>query len=113
MNDPDLIYVAIGRNVRRERQRLKWSQEDLAGRVGFLRTSVANIEAGRQRVPLHTLCEIAAAFDVMPGRLLPAEMFPADMREMAQQAEAAEKKLLEIRWYLEELLRGLPKGTQE
>lgn len=112
MNDPDLIYTAIGRNVRRERQRLKWNQEQLAGRIGLLRTSIANIEAGKQRVPLHTLCEIARAFDVMPGRLLPAEMFPADTREIAQQAEEAEKKLSEIRWYLEELVRGIP-GARE
>lgn len=108
MHDADLIYAAIGRNVRRERLRLRWTQDQLAERVGFLRTSVANIEAGKQRVPLHTLCEIAAALDVMPGRLLPAEMFPADMREIAQQAEDATQKLLEIRWYLQELIRGLP-----
>jgi transcriptional regulator with XRE-family HTH domain len=108
--DADLIYISIGRNVRRERQRLKWSQEQLAVRIGLLRTSIANIEAGKQRVPLHTICEIAAALDIMPGRLLPADMFPADTRDAEQRAEEAEKKLSEIRWYLEELIRGLPNG---
>lgn len=106
--DADLIYVSIGRNVRRERQRLKWSQEDLAQRISLLRTSIANIEVGKQRVPLHTICEIAAALDILPGRLLPAEMFPADTRDAEQRAEESEKKLSEIRWYLEELIRGLP-----
>lgn len=113
MNDPDLIYLSIGRNVRRERLRLQWSQDQLAERIGLLRTSIANIEAGKQRVPLHTLCLIADALDVLPGRLLPAEMFPADQRETVARAEDAEHKLSEVRWYLEELVRGLPKGDQE
>lgn len=106
--DADLIYLTIGRNVRRERQRLKLKQDEVADRIGMLRTSIANIEAGRQRVPLHTLCDLASALDVQPGRLLPAEMFPADLRDLAVRAEEAERKLAEVRWYLEELIRGLP-----
>lgn len=37
------------------------SQSDLGDAVGLSRASVANIEAGRQRMLAHTLVELAAA----------------------------------------------------
>jgi transcriptional regulator with XRE-family HTH domain len=70
MND---FYTTIGTNIRTIRKARGMSQEQLAAGIGLLRTSVANIEAGRQRVPLHTLEPIAAALNVTVGALLPAE----------------------------------------
>jgi transcriptional regulator with XRE-family HTH domain len=47
-------------------------QVDLADRIGLKRTSVTNIEAGRQQIQLHTLWQIADALGVTVGALLPS-----------------------------------------
>ncbi len=49
---------------------LGWTQADLAKRIGLTRTSVVNIEAGRQRVLLHDVEKIAAAFQMSPKQLM-------------------------------------------
>jgi len=67
------VYVEFGRNVRRlrEREGFGLSQDALSKRVGLSRTSVTNIEKGRQQVPLHALYTFADALGVEPIVLLP------------------------------------------
>ena len=65
------LYVALGRLIRTRRERMRLTQGELARRVGMTRTSITNIESGRQKVQLHTLYTIAAALDVSPQALLP------------------------------------------
>ena len=67
------VYVEFGRNVRRfrEREGFGLSQDALSKRVGLSRTSVTNIEKGRQQVPLHALYAFADALGVEPSELLP------------------------------------------
>src|SRR6266508_5093206 len=71
MLDPQEFYVEVGRLVRKARETLRLKQEDLASRVHLTRTSITNIEKGRQRLLLHTLVELAAALRVSPADLLP------------------------------------------
>jgi transcriptional regulator with XRE-family HTH domain len=47
------------------------TQQQLADQAGLTRSSIANVEAGRQRVPLHVLAAIALALKVEPQDLLP------------------------------------------
>lgn len=68
---PDEFYLAVGRRVRRVRIGAGISQATLASRIGFTRSSVANLEAGRQRVALHLFVLIAQALNVAPSDLLP------------------------------------------
>lgn len=65
------LYRAVGEAIRSTRLAQDMTQEQLAKAVGFLRTSVVNIEAGRQRVPLATLYDIADALGVQATALLP------------------------------------------
>jgi transcriptional regulator with XRE-family HTH domain len=65
------VYSNVGARIRDERERRNVSQEMLADRVGLTRTSITNIEKGRQRVLLHTLLEIARVLNLKPTRLLP------------------------------------------
>lgn len=67
----DRIYLIIGQRVRRERGTRGLSQEQLARSVGLSRTSMTNIEAGRQRISVHVLYSIARALAVEPRDLLP------------------------------------------
>lgn len=47
------------------------TQQELATAIGLTRTSIANLEAGRQRIPLHILYAIAEALGVAPTVLMP------------------------------------------
>lgn len=67
------LYRLVGAEIRRRRERMGKTQDELAIRVGLSRASVANLEAGRQAVPLHHLVEVAAALGVSAADLLPKE----------------------------------------
>jgi transcriptional regulator with XRE-family HTH domain len=55
MADFDDLYAEVGRKLRQARVTQGLSQERLAQQLGISRASVVNIEAGRQRAPLHLL----------------------------------------------------------
>ncbi len=65
------LYRAVGEAIRAARQAQDMTQAQLAHAIGMRRTSVVNIEAGRQRVPLATLYDIADALGVQAAALLP------------------------------------------
>lgn len=71
MLDPKAFYAEVGMRIRQSREERTWSQEKLAQVVGLTRSSIANIECGRQRLLVHTLCSIAAALDCDLLSLLP------------------------------------------
>lgn len=102
------IYTAIGENVKRAREARGMTQQGLATKIGFLRTSVANIERGFQRVPIDVLGEIASALGVTLGDLLPSSHWPsltpggADVR-----IRTLETKLEDIRLMLAEIIAEL------
>jgi DNA-binding XRE family transcriptional regulator len=54
-------YKRFGRNVRNIRIACGVTQDALAKRVGLARTSIVNIEAGRQRILLNDIQRFAAA----------------------------------------------------
>jgi DNA-binding XRE family transcriptional regulator len=64
------IYRLIGAKIEQMRSQIGWTQDDLAKRIKLTRTSVTNIEAGRQRLLLHQIDDIAAAFQTTPKHLL-------------------------------------------
>jgi DNA-binding XRE family transcriptional regulator len=63
-------YVALGRQIATIRHS-KMTQEDLARTISLTRTSVINIEKGRQQLLVHTLVDIARALGVPVTELLP------------------------------------------
>jgi transcriptional regulator with XRE-family HTH domain len=67
----DSLYSVIGSKIRMEREELGFTQQELSNEIGLLRTSIANIEAGRQRLPIHVLYAIADALGVSVMCLLP------------------------------------------
>jgi DNA-binding XRE family transcriptional regulator len=64
------IYRIVGTNIWGARNGCGMSQEKLARKIGLKRTSVTNIEAGRQRLSVHMLVKIAAALNVTVEELL-------------------------------------------
>lgn len=73
MVDSENFYASLGQRIREERIRHGLTQKDLADKVDLTRTSVTNIELGRQKLLIHTLVEIAEALDLAPSTLLPQE----------------------------------------
>lgn len=64
------IRGILGLRIEMLRKQKKWSQEDLANKLGIERTSVTNIEAGRQGVSVERLIELAQIFKVRPATML-------------------------------------------
>ncbi len=67
----DPIYVYVGQAVREHRDRCGFAQQELADAVGLTRTSITNLEQGRQQTPLHVLCRVADHLGVALKDLLP------------------------------------------
>jgi len=74
----DDFYEQFGRRVRGARLEQGLNQQALAHRVGLERSSISNVEKGRQRVQLHMLLEFAAALNVPPSQLLPQDTAASD-----------------------------------
>jgi DNA-binding XRE family transcriptional regulator len=54
------FYAAVGGRIAKARTG-RMTQEALAGRTSLTRTSIINIEKGRQQILVHTLVDIAQA----------------------------------------------------
>lgn len=67
------FYKQVGKRVKRARLSLGLSQEALAAKLELTRTSITNIEQGRQRVMLHTIMDLAGALGVSLGDLVPTK----------------------------------------
>ncbi len=62
--EQDRLYELVGRKIREIRTISDMSQEGLADELGLSRTSVVNIEKGRQTPSIHLLIDISRIFNV-------------------------------------------------
>ncbi|MBK3528651.1 helix-turn-helix transcriptional regulator [Streptomyces sp. MBT67] len=72
-DDPqvDRFYVHVGDRIRDARSAARLTQAELAASLGLARSSIANIEGGRQRLPLHMFVMITKTLNVNVAELLP------------------------------------------
>ena len=100
MIDEDALYRLVGEKIRAARLRVgvSMSQAKLASRLGLSRTSIVNIEAGRQRAPLHVIWQIAEALDTEPALLMP--------RLTEYSAESASRLSPEIKKTIAKVAKG-------
>ena len=69
----DSFYKDFGKLVHLHRKRCQgMTQKKLGLLVGLSRTSITNIEKGRQHVSVHQLCAIADALKITPDAFLPS-----------------------------------------
>ncbi len=66
----EAVHQGVGIRIRSVREMLGISQAELAKRVNLTRTSLVNIEAGRQRMLLHSIEDFARALGTTPKTLL-------------------------------------------
>jgi transcriptional regulator with XRE-family HTH domain len=68
--DITLLYKEFGRRLKDARKTAKLTQEILAAQVGLSRTSITNIERGRQHIQIHTMFLLCDAIGIHPSKLL-------------------------------------------
>jgi transcriptional regulator with XRE-family HTH domain len=83
------IYVKIGRKLKDLRETEGLKQSEVADKVGLTRSSIANIEQGRQKIQIDTLYDLAYLYKVSPIELLPTF---SELSEYEEQQEAIEEK---------------------
>lgn len=80
----DQLYKSIGSKIKEARQLRGVTQSDLAKRLKLTRSSVANIEAGRQRVMIHWVLQIAEELNISLLHLLETPPDPEMSRLAAE-----------------------------
>lgn len=69
MSDRHPTLISLGRNVRRLRERLNFSQEILAERAGLDQTYISGIECGWRNPGIKNVARIAKALNVTTSEL--------------------------------------------
>lgn len=82
-DEHEAFYRALGARIRTARRRASLTQAALAEQVGLSRTSVTNIESGKQMFPVHTLAALAAALHVSMASLLTSSTPQMEMHGVA------------------------------
>jgi transcriptional regulator with XRE-family HTH domain len=94
------FYRQLGANIRERREQRKLSQEAVARMVGLTRTSLTNIESGRQHPPLHTFCEIVEQLGGGFAEFIPHRRqttMAVDLQERAKRQVRGESELAFIK----------------
>jgi transcriptional regulator with XRE-family HTH domain len=69
--DRERFDKEIGLHLQATRKRREMTQEELAAEIGIQRGSYANIEAGRQRIPIDIVWRAAVVLGVSISSLVP------------------------------------------
>lgn len=93
--DVNRLYIQLGVRIAQLRKKAGLNQEQLAQILGLSRTSMTNIERGRQRLQIHSLLAIAKALQLPPSGLLDglsasgeADDLPPEAKALAPEAQA-------------------------
>lgn len=90
------VYQIVGEKIRFFRKQKKINQLSLASQVNLSRTSLVNIEYGRQQPSLFTLWDIAQSLGVTLHDLIPRIPFNKDESNLSVISNVNNPKLLEL-----------------
>ena len=107
------VYNVIGRRIRETRRKRGISQATLAEHVGLNRTSIANIESGKQKLLVHTLYLFSDALAISVQDLLEMpSAAPAPTQDFAELELPNDIPEAAREWVMSDL-RGGPSGNYE
>ena len=98
----DTFYLSVGERVRQQRKSAGMDQETLARHLNLSRTTVINIEKGRQRLSLEHAWLVAQVLDVSIDELLPPTKLKTDVdwakkiKHIDQIGDNEKKNVMEI-----------------
>lgn len=64
------VCLTVGKTIRKYREKLGISQEELAERAGIHRTFMSHVECATRNITIYNLVKIARALKVKPSILL-------------------------------------------
>ena len=88
------FYSSLGERLQRARRRQGLTQEELAARIDFTRTSVVNIEKGRQKVLCHTLVDLLRELRVAADELLPSPSEKTKLETLLRATPLSEQRFV-------------------
>ena len=65
------LYKEIGSNIREFRKKRGFTQQALANRMGVTRTSITNLESGKQRPPVHFIYALCNELSISIHNIFP------------------------------------------
>jgi transcriptional regulator with XRE-family HTH domain len=97
MKKPDAFYASVGRRIQDLRRTRGFTQEHLGSLISpaVTRASIANIEAGKQGILIHTFVQLALGLGVAPQDLFP-EKFAAENPALKGQVQDELTKKLSV-----------------
>ena len=66
----DKTIIILGNNLKAIREKLGFSQKDLANAVAISRSTIAHFESGKRMIPIKHLPELASFLGIKPNDLL-------------------------------------------
>lgn len=84
LNELELLYLIVGNRIKVAREQANLTQSALAETMNLTRTSLVNIEAGKQRIQLHDLYRACIVLGIGLDSLLPG----VNSRALMSQADA-------------------------
>lgn len=78
----------VGDKIKAYRKRRKWTQEDLAERLGVKGNTISSYENGKIEIPYSKLEKIAIIFEVKTNDLLPVDEKQDNISEYMQEAKS-------------------------
>jgi len=104
--DRDGFDKEVGLLLQAARKRREMTQEELAAEIGVQRASYANIEAGRQRIPLDIVWRAAVVLGMPIASLVPEPIAPASHRPAS--AAATDERGFSTSFNLADLMVRIP-----
>lgn len=99
MDYQDEFYAELGSRIRKARLTLNLTQEQLADLLSLNRTSITNIEKGKQKMLIHTLVDLAGKLKVSVDDLLPKKTRAAKVLTnnlLSEDSSPQERQFLEM-----------------
>lgn len=93
-------YVAMGKRIRRFREKYGWTQTDLAAKISMSNTTISHIECGQGKHEFDTYIKIANALNVSMDMLLcdnlvaAAPIYHQEMSELLTSCSTAELRFI-------------------
>lgn len=97
--DEKIFYELVGRRLRKRRLELSLTQEDVTSRLGIERTTLAHIEAARQKPSLWQCVLLCGELQLSLAEILPDELptaaynSPSSSQRLEMEIVGAERSL--------------------